>query len=107
MRLADARDCLSLLRDATNVQAIMYVALPSLAVTPVRLTSSDGLAGIQHSPHFDTELIALERYCLQLAHPSVKDMSALDHTHWRSYRGPSAGQEEEEEERDERPEERG
>lgn len=42
------------------------------------------------SPNFDTEFIALRRYLLQLAHPSVTDFTKYEHMHnaWKHFQGP-------------------
>lgn len=42
------------------------------------------------SPKFDTEFVALKRYLLQLAHPSVTDFTKYEHMHgaWKRFQGP-------------------
>ncbi|KAJ9474761.1 hypothetical protein PHBOTO_004656 [Pseudozyma hubeiensis] len=42
------------------------------------------------SPNFDTEFVALRRYLLQLAHPSVTDFTKYEHMRsaWKHFQGP-------------------
>ncbi|CBQ68822.1 conserved hypothetical protein [Sporisorium reilianum SRZ2] len=42
------------------------------------------------SPNFDTEFVALKRYLLQLAHPSVEDFTKYQHMQnaWKHFQGP-------------------
>ncbi|PWN52527.1 HAD-superfamily subfamily IIID h [Violaceomyces palustris] len=54
----------------------------------------------KHSPCFDTELVALQRYCMQLAHASVSDFSKLDHSLWKHHTGPELEGDEGNENRD-------
>lgn len=44
----------------------------------------------KNSPNFDTEFVALRRYLLQLAHPSVTDFTKYEHMHgvWKHFQGP-------------------
>ncbi|SPO28915.1 uncharacterized protein UTRI_05040_B [Ustilago trichophora] len=46
----------------------------------------------KNSPNFDTEFVALRRYLLQLAHPSVTDFTKYEHMHdaWKHFHGPEA-----------------
>ncbi|PWN87432.1 hypothetical protein FA10DRAFT_255879 [Acaromyces ingoldii] len=42
------------------------------------------IAPYKNSPSHDTELVALQRYLLQLAHPNIEDFRILDgHHHWK------------------------
>ncbi|SNX86235.1 uncharacterized protein MEPE_04944 [Melanopsichium pennsylvanicum] len=44
----------------------------------------------KNSPNFDTEFVALRRYLLQLAHPSVSDFTKYEHMQnaWKHFQGP-------------------
>lgn len=44
----------------------------------------------RNSPNFDTEFVALRRYLLQLAHPSVTDFTKYEHMSnaWKQFQGP-------------------
>ena len=46
----------------------------------------------KNSPNFDTEFVALRRYLLQLAHPTVTDFTQYEHMHdaWKHFHGPEA-----------------
>ncbi|KDN45936.1 HAD-superfamily subfamily IIID h protein [Tilletiaria anomala UBC 951] len=44
----------------------------------------------KNSPHMDSELVAIGKYCLQLAHPSVEDFTKIDHRSWKHFNGPTA-----------------